>query len=167
MEVFDGDRMAHARQAHMFVVPSLMTHLRRKYFGKDADVLMTITTGDHFWDKSQHKLLILAIILPFAHVENYRGRWIARGLEKTKSLWKELEAGFKITVGRNPKEFPRIDRKLCGMWKDPDVRSRAILLQCLDWARGFPPVWGCLVQEVLPRVPVRLVSKVTGSGSVA
>ena len=52
MEVFNEDRMAHPKQAHMFVVPRLMTHLWRKPLGKDADVLVTITDEDHFWDKS-------------------------------------------------------------------------------------------------------------------
>ena len=72
MEVFNKDRMAHPKRAHVFVVSSLMTHLWRKQLGKDADILMTITAGDHFWGKSQHEPLILAIILPLAYIENYR-----------------------------------------------------------------------------------------------
>ena len=40
-----------------------MRHLWRRHLGNDTDVLMTITSGDHFWGKSQHKPLILAIIL--------------------------------------------------------------------------------------------------------
>ena len=48
MEVFNEDRMPHPYRAHVFVVPRLMTHLWRKQLGKDVDVLMTISTGDHF-----------------------------------------------------------------------------------------------------------------------
>ena len=53
MEVFNEDRMAHLKQAHVFVVPRLMVHLWRKHLRKDADALMTITAGDHFRGKSQ------------------------------------------------------------------------------------------------------------------
>ena len=65
--------MDHLKQAHVLLVPRLMPHLWRFLLGKGADVLMTITAGDRFWEKSQHKPLILAIILPFANVEKYRG----------------------------------------------------------------------------------------------
>ena len=43
MNVFNEDRMAHPKRAHVLVVPRLMTHLWRKQLGKDAEVLMTIT----------------------------------------------------------------------------------------------------------------------------
>ena len=76
--------------------------------GKDADVLMTITAGDHFSEKTQHKPLILAIVLPFAYVKTHRGPWIAHGLEKPKTLREKFEAGFKITGGRNPTQFPHM-----------------------------------------------------------
>ena len=145
MKVFNKNRMAHPKRAHLFVVPRLMTYLCRKQLGKDADVLMTITTGDHFWDKSQHASLILAIVLPFTCVKTYRGPWVARGLKKSETLLKDLKAGFKITGGRNPTEFPHMDRKLRGMWINPEGRSQTILLKFLDWTRGFPPVWECVV----------------------
>ena len=65
MEVFNEDRMAHPKRSHVFVVPRLMTHFWRKQLGKEADVLMTITARDHFWEKSQQEPPILAIVLPF------------------------------------------------------------------------------------------------------
>ena len=120
----------------------IMTHLWRKQLGKDANFLMTIPAGDHFWNKSQHKPLIIAIVLPFAYVENYRVPWIARGLEKPEALRSDLEAGFKIVAGRDPAQFPNMDGELCGMWKDPERRSRTLLLQFLDWAGSFPPYGG-------------------------
>ena len=68
MIVYNQDRMAHARNLHVFAVSGLMAHLWMKHLGKDADFLMTIATEDHFWGKSQHKLLILAIAIPLAYV---------------------------------------------------------------------------------------------------
>ena len=132
--------------------------------GKDADVFVTIAAGDHFWEKSQHEPPILAIILPFAYVENYRGPWISRGLENPEALRAGLEAGFKIAAGRDPKQFLNMGGELCRMWKDPEGRSRTLLLQFLDWARGFPPVRGSLVRGVLPTVSIRPVSETPGSG---
>ena len=109
-----------------------MTHLWRKQLGKDFDILMTITAGGHFWDKSQHEPLILAIVLPLVYVETYRAPWTARGLEKSEALWTEHKAGFKIAGGRDPTQYPNMDRKLCRMWQDPEGRSQALLLQFLD-----------------------------------
>ena len=100
-----------------------MTHLQRRYLGKNADILMTITTRDHFCEKSQHKPPILTIILPVAHVENCRGPWIARGLEKPRYIWRELESVFKIAGDRDPKEFLHMEWELCGMWTDLEGES--------------------------------------------
>ena len=69
MDVFNEDRMVHPKQAHVFVVRRLMTNLLRKQLGKDANDLMIIPARDHFWDKSQHEPLILAIVLPFAYIQ--------------------------------------------------------------------------------------------------
>lgn len=52
MEIFNEDRVAHPTRAHVFAVPRLMTHLWRKRLGKDADLMWTVPTGDHFWEKS-------------------------------------------------------------------------------------------------------------------
>ena len=128
MEVFNEDRVVHPLNSHICVVPRFMTHLWRKHLGKDADVLMTIVTGDHIWYRSQHEPLILTIVLPFAYVENYRGPWIARGLETPESLKKELEPGFKIACGQDPNRIPDMDRTLCYLWKDLGGRSRTLLL---------------------------------------
>ena len=48
MEVFYEDRMAYPHQAHVFIIPRLMTHMWRKHLGKDTDIMMTITSGGHF-----------------------------------------------------------------------------------------------------------------------
>ena len=99
---------------------------------------MTITVGDHFWDKPQHKPPILTIVLPFGYIETYRGSWIAHGLEKLEPLRTELKAGFNIAGVRDPAQFSNTDGELCRMWQDPEGRNRALLLQFLDWAGGFP-----------------------------
>ena len=132
MEVFNKDIMAHPKQAHVFVVPRLMPHLWRKHLGKDSDVLITITTGDHFWDKSQHEPLIFIIVSSLAYVKKYRGPWFARRLEEPESLQKELKAGFKIAGARKPKEFTHMDGKLRRMWEDPEGRSMTLLFHFLD-----------------------------------
>ena len=143
MEVFKEDIMARPRHAHVFVVPRLMTYLWRKQLGNDADVFMTITVRDHSWEKSQHEPLILAIVLHFAHVENYSGPWIACGLEKPGTLWKEFEACFTIAGDRNPIQCPCMDGKLCRTWEDSEGRNnRTVLLKLLGWAQGFPPCGG-------------------------
>jgi|SaaInl85LU_5_DNA_1037374.scaffolds.fasta_scaffold15347_4 hypothetical protein len=65
MEVFNDDRIAHPTKTHIFVVPRLMTQLWRRKLGKDADVLFTVAVaaGNHFWERSQHESLIIAIVL--------------------------------------------------------------------------------------------------------
>ena len=140
MEVFNEYRVAHPGNAHIFTVPRLMRYLWRTHLGNDdVDILITIATRDHLWDKSQHKPLILAIVLPFAYVKTYSGPWIARGLGKPEYHKKELEPGFKITGGRDPREFPDMDGTLCCLWKVPEGRSGTLLLHFFHWAWSFPP----------------------------
>ena len=50
-------------------IPKLMTPLSRKHLGKDMDIIWTVGTGDHFWNKSQHEPLIITIVLPAAYFE--------------------------------------------------------------------------------------------------
>ena len=48
----------------------------------DADVLFTINLGPYFWPCSMHKPLIVLIFLNMAHVSNYRGPWVLRGVSQ-------------------------------------------------------------------------------------
>ena len=105
MEVFNKDRMAHPRRTHVFVVPMLMTHLWRLHLGKDVDILMTITAEDHFWEKSQHEPRILAIVLPFAYVETYRGPWDAHGLENLNLFGKNSKLVSRLLGAGVPRNF--------------------------------------------------------------
>ena len=83
----------------------LMAHMWSNHLGKDTDALWTVDTRDNFWYKSQHEPIILAIVLPFAYVENYMRTWVAHGLGKPVPINKELEPGFKIAGGRDPRIF--------------------------------------------------------------
>ena len=59
LEMFSEDRTAHPWNAHVFAVPRLMTHLWRKALSKDADLLFTVTNGNHFWTQDQHEPLLI------------------------------------------------------------------------------------------------------------
>ena len=91
--------------------------------------------------------------MTFPAKQKYRGPWAALGLEKPESLWRELEAGFKIAGARNLTEFPHMDGKLCGIWKDPEGRSQTIMLQFLDSVRGFPSMQVFLVRGSVTESP--------------
>ena len=49
MKLFGDDRFAHPQWPHVFVVPRLMTPMKRKNLGEDADVLFTVPVGVSFW----------------------------------------------------------------------------------------------------------------------
>ena len=96
LEVFNEDHLAHPWNPHVFVVPRLMTHLWRKSLGKDMDVMFTVQVGKHLWASSQHEPLIVALVLPLSHVDNYRGPWLAAGTSQARELVRELDLGFKF-----------------------------------------------------------------------
>ena len=78
-EVLNEDRLAHPYMTHMFAIPSLMTNLCIRELSKDADVVLTINVGPSFWPRSMHENLIVLIVLPLAHVLNYRGTCVLQG----------------------------------------------------------------------------------------
>lgn len=162
MDIFNEDRIAHPWNPHVFVVPRLMTHLWRKSLGKDADVIFNVKVGNHFWGSSQHEPLIVAIVLPIAHVSNYRGPWIAKGTPEAEKLTTELDAGFKYAFNRKHPGLSELDGALCGLWEDPEGRSRHLLQEFLCFAGEFPPVQECLVRRMLSGEPSRPVSPTAG-----
>ena len=173
MELFNEDRIAHPRCPHVFVVPRLMTHLWRRNLGKDADLLCTIAVGDHFWSRDQHEPLILAVVLPLAHVADHRGPWLARGTDEAERFSTELTFGFKLAKAPGklgPEDVPErlhdVGGELWEMWKDPVARGRNLLLQFLDWAGRLPPVRECMVRGLLHGKPERSVSAAPGNGKV-
>lgn len=160
MELFNEDRIAHPWNAHVFAIPRIMTHLWRKNLGKDADLIFSVAPGKHFWQKCQYEPLTIAIVLPLAYVENYRGPWTARGTPAMECCQHELESGFKLAAGRDPRELPKLASSVHALWKDPEGRSRSLLLQLLDQTGSlFRPVQECLLRRMLPRKRVRSVSK--------
>ena len=150
LEMFAEDRVAHPWNAHVFAVPQLMTHLWRHSLGKDADLSFTVTTGNHFWARAQHESLLIAVVLPLCHSPAHRGPWVLRGSETAVNLARDLERGFRLHSGRLSREqLSDMDPTVQEMWKDPERRSRALLLQFLSSARKFPPVQECLVRGLL------------------
>ena len=163
MKLFNEDRIAHPWNPHVFVVPRLMTHLWRKQLGKDADVMFTVATRNHFWDTTQHEPLIVAIVLPLAHVHAYRGPWMARGSPQANSLAAEHSAGFKHFRDGKPSRLFELGSPLRDLWKDAQGRSGTLLREFLRWARSFPPVQECMVRGLLPGKPKRPVPEAAGS----
>ena len=89
--VFNEDLLVHPHIPHVFSIPHLMTHLCRRQLSKDVDVLFTINVGLSFWTYSIHEPLIVLIILPLAHVSNYRVTWMLRGVLhplKYRTIWR-------------------------------------------------------------------------------
>ena len=95
VELFNEDRLAHPHTPHVFSIPCLMTHLCRRQLSKDTDVLFTINVGPFFLLYSMHEALVLLILLPVAHVPNYRGPCVLWGISQTLEVQDHLEAGFK------------------------------------------------------------------------
>ena len=157
MELFNEDRIAHPQNPHVFVVPRLMTHLWRKNLGKDADVMFTVAPAGHFWERTQHEPLIVAVVLPLSYVRDYRGPWLARGSDEAQSLSRELSAGFKYFRDRRRQGLFDVAGPLCSLWHDAEGRSRTLLREFLRWARKFPPVQECLVRGLLQRESRRSV----------
>ena len=168
LEMFTDDRTAHPWNAHVFAVPKLMTHLWRKALSKDADILFEVVTGDHFWAREQHEPLLIAIVFPLCHRPDYQGPWALRDCERVRSIAVDLERGFKVHAGKTLRgqsgELLDVEPAMQEMWKTPVRRSRAILLQLLDFARRFPPVQECLVRGLLRGKFEGPVPKASGGG---
>ncbi|EJK52624.1 hypothetical protein THAOC_28082 [Thalassiosira oceanica] len=105
---------------------------------------------NHFWARAQHESLLIAVVLPLCHSPAHRGPWVLRGSEGAVDLARELERGFRLHSGRLSREqLSNMDPSVQEMWKDPERRSRTLLLQFLSSARKFPPVQECLVRGLL------------------
>lgn len=78
LEMFSEDRIARPHLPHVFAVPRLMTGLWRKQLSKDADVVFTVEAGQGFWPHCMHEPLLVLIVFPLAHIDSYRGPWLAK-----------------------------------------------------------------------------------------
>ena len=92
---FTEDRIARPHFPHIFIKPHLMTHLWRKQLGKDADVVLTFQSGSEFWPRDMFEPLIILIVFPIVHVENYRGPWVAKGTQQVTALESCINKGSK------------------------------------------------------------------------
>jgi hypothetical protein len=169
------DKLAHPQWPHVFCVPRLMTHMWRRDLGKSADVLFLVPGGVFFWGADQFEPLMVAIVLPLAHVRNHTGPWAVKGTDMGLRYEQALGEGFKrptekarsgpgggSSVGRetggnagDPAQLHVLDRPLPGMFSDMETGSQALLREFLAQAGKFPPVQGCLVREVLQGVDKR------------
>ena len=113
--------------------------------------MFTVTPGEHFWGKPQHEPLIVAVVLPLAHGNDYRYPWLIKGSDESQSLTRELSAGFKYSRYRRPQGLFDVEGPLCGLWQDADGTIRTLMREFLRWARTFPPVQECLVRGLLQR----------------
>lgn len=158
LSLFNEDRLTRPDIPHVFCVPRLMTHLWRKALSKDADVVFSIEAGnDPVWTHSQYEPLVVAIVLPFAHVDRYYGPWLVRGTDLANDTQESLTRGFGLVKGRRKRKPDDMDGELQGLWKDPAARGRNILCKFLHTARKLPPVQKCLVWPVLSGVSPRPV----------
>ena len=150
MEVFTEDRIINPHLTHIFAVPRLMTHLWRKRLFRNADLHFYVYAGAPFWPLSMHEPLTVVVILPLAHVQNYRGPWSAKYTPQAEQLGKKLSAQFQ-----DPKEYGRtkchdLESSVSSMWEDEHQWSRNLLSQFLHEQVKFPPVSSGLLRGLLP-----------------
>lgn len=150
MEVFTEDRIINPHLTHIFAVPRLMTHLWRKRLFRNADLKFYVSPGAPFWPQSMHEPLTIVVILPLAHVENYRGPWIAKLTPQAKQLGEELDAQFKDPCKYGRTKSYDLDSSVFNVWEDEQRWSRDLLSQFLHQQVKFPPVSSGLLRGLLP-----------------
>jgi hypothetical protein len=149
LELLCKDHLSHPQWPHVFVVPSLMTHLWRKDLMKNADLLFTIPAQVPFWTSGQFEPLIVSVILPLSHVPSYIGPWVVMGTDEGERAERTLWQGFKIGEPDDTGKFHKLDGFLREVWKDPESGSRFVLQQFLAWGSNFPLMQECLVRGML------------------
>ncbi len=174
-ELLWEDKLAHPQWPHVFCVPHLMTHMWRRDLGKNAVVLFLVPAGVPFWGAAQFEPLIVAIIFPLSHVSNYTEPWSIKGTDMGSHYEHALGEGFKgptkdgapgagqtrgegLGPGRDTGDAGQlhvVDGPLQGVFSNPETRSWTLLRELLPCVGKLPPVQGCLVREVLPRVDKR------------
>ena len=150
MELFDEDRIVNPHLAHVFVIPRLMTHLWRKKLFRDADLRFYVRAGVPFWPSSMHEPLPVVVVLPLAHVENYRGPWIVKHRPQTGAFGERLDAEFGRPRDHGRKEFSDLDEPMPSLWEGDYQRSGSLLFEFLHEQSRFPPVQSGLLRGLLP-----------------
>ena len=95
VEIFNEACLSHPHIPHIFDIPRLITHMWRRQLSKEADFLFNINVGPSFWPCFMHELLIVFIVLPLAHVSNYKSPWVLRESSPNLEAQDHLEARFK------------------------------------------------------------------------
>ena len=158
MECFTEDHLVNPHLAHVFVIPRFMTHLWRKHLFKDADLKFYVQAGAPFWPRSMHEPLTVVVVLPLAHVENYRGPWKINGAPGADAFAKQLDTEFQRPSGCGRREFLDLDEPMPCLQEEEYKWSRDILFEFLHKQREFPPVRSGILRGLLPGLRGRNVS---------
>ncbi len=119
MELLCEDPLAHPQWPHVFVVPRLTMHFRRKDLMKNADLLFTVPAEVPFWAASQFEPLIVAVVLSLSHVARHTGPWVAKGTSEGEQTEQALRLGFKGGDPDDPVELHDLEGGLSSVWEDP------------------------------------------------
>jgi len=151
LELFNEDHLVSPHIPHVFMVPRLMTHLWRKQLAKDADVVITLDSGNPSWKREMHEPLMLLIVLPLSHVPSYSGPWVAKGTEPAVKLESQCQRISTLWRSRRDgcEKLHDVEGELPGVWNNSEEWVGSLLREFLDTQRRFPPVRQCLVRGVL------------------
>jgi hypothetical protein len=164
VEVFNEDRIVNPHLAHVFAIPRLMTHLWRKQLFKDADLRFYVKAGAPFWPSSMHEPLTIIVVLPLAHVENYRGPWVVKHTPQAGDFGQRMDAEFGRPREHGRREFFDLEEPMPSMWEDEFRWSRDLLFEFLQAQSSFPPVQSGLLRGVLSTLRGRSIPGAKGDG---
>ena len=110
-----------------------------------------------------HEPIIVLIVLPLAHVSNYRGPWVIRGGYPAPEVQDHLEAGFKHLELHGCGKFHDLEGPVHGVQDPKEDWSRALLFKFIEAHKTFSPVLCGLVRIILPPSPVISLSSTDNS----
>ena len=109
--------------------------------------------GPSLWPFYIHEPLIVLIVLPLAHVSNYRCAWVIRGSSPDLEVQDHLEARFKHPELHGCGKFHDLEGPLHGVQDPKEEWSRALLFTFIEAHKTFSPVLCGLVRRMLPPSP--------------
>ena len=80
----------------------------------------------------------MLIVFPLAHVPNYRGPWVLRGIPSTLEVQNQLEAGFKHPGVHGCRHFHDLKGPVHGVQDPKEDWIQAVLLKFLEYWETFP-----------------------------
>ena len=84
--------------------------------------------------------LIVWIVLPLAHVSNYRGPWVLQGSSPSLEVQDHMEPGFKHPGIHGCRKFHDLEGPVHGVRYPQEEWSRALLFKFIESQKTFPPV---------------------------